>query len=286
MVGRLILVSIFFLIAQGCVVTEGDPVCGDGDCTPSSGESCTSCPADCGSCAGCGDGTCSTSTGESCASCPADCGDCDFCGDRVCDGGETCETCPGDCGSCETTCGPTNCGGCCDGDACVGGDSPSACGSGGHTCMVCDSAFTCGAGSCTVDPASRWNIVLETLTVESTHHSGAAWDVMGGAPDPLVGIRVGSDTAAEQRTGAASDTFSVTYDGSPTVMNQRADDIQTYVGFLVYDEDLTDYEFIGWCSTRNIEEAAFAEVTQTQRCGSDPSTNNSGFTLTWHLERY
>jgi hypothetical protein len=46
------------------------PSCGDGECA--GGETCSTCPADCGSCGGyCGNGSCDS--GESCASCPADC---------------------------------------------------------------------------------------------------------------------------------------------------------------------------------------------------------------------
>ncbi len=47
----------------------------------------------------CGNGACGA--GEDCSSCPADCGVCaGNCGNNVCDGGETCNSCPGDCGSC------------------------------------------------------------------------------------------------------------------------------------------------------------------------------------------
>jgi hypothetical protein len=129
-------------------------------------------------------------------------------------------------------------------------------------------------------------VVLEHLEVESTAYNGAAWDIGGGAPDPVVGIRVGSDEASEQRTAGADDVFTVDYDGGATATNQRADDIQTYLGFLVYDEDVTDYEFIGWCSYQDIDDAVFNEDTQTLVCPVDETTRNSGFTLTWHLERY
>jgi hypothetical protein len=41
----------------------------------------------------CGDGICNS--GESCSTCPTDCGSC--CGNGICDNGETCSTCPSDC---------------------------------------------------------------------------------------------------------------------------------------------------------------------------------------------
>jgi hypothetical protein len=50
----------------------------------------------------CGDFYCEV--GESCSSCPADCGQCAppaaVCGDRLCSAGESCLTCPVDCGEC------------------------------------------------------------------------------------------------------------------------------------------------------------------------------------------
>ncbi|MFA6198269.1 MAG: right-handed parallel beta-helix repeat-containing protein [Patescibacteria group bacterium] len=73
--------------------------CGNGACVAP--ENCSNCSADCGNC--CGDGSCNF--GENCTSCPGDCGAC-FCGDTVCNNGETCSTCPGDCGSC---CGNGQC---------------------------------------------------------------------------------------------------------------------------------------------------------------------------------
>jgi len=47
-----------------------------------------------------------------------------------------------------TTCGPANCGGCCEGNACVNGGSPSACGQGGVACV------NCGGGTCTLGMCS------------------------------------------------------------------------------------------------------------------------------------
>ncbi|MBW2458878.1 MAG: hypothetical protein JRI68_30540, partial [Deltaproteobacteria bacterium] len=80
------------------VADDGCGGCGDGDC--GDGETCTSCPDDCGDCPpSCGDGDCNGS--ETCDTCPDDCGACPpTCGDNSCNGNETCETCPGDCGEC------------------------------------------------------------------------------------------------------------------------------------------------------------------------------------------
>jgi hypothetical protein len=137
-----------------------------------------------------------------------------------------------------------------------------------------------------VDPASRWSVVLERLDVNTTDTSGAAWDVLGGAPDPFVEVRVGSATATPQRSGVGTDTFAVTFSGGATASNLRADSISAYLYFEAWDEDTTSNDSIGRCAYRDISEAVFGGATQTLTCGRDVSTVNAGFTLTWHLERF
>ena len=87
--------------------TSGGSVCGDASCT--SGETCESCPGDCGPCAAtCGSQTCDAD--ETCVTCPSDCGPCPaMCGNAVCEGSETCQACPGDCGACPPMCGNQMC---------------------------------------------------------------------------------------------------------------------------------------------------------------------------------
>jgi hypothetical protein len=142
------------------------PRCGDNVCD--AGESCSSCPLDCGGCsdgddrydpdcsascstcwldevcyptdtatATCGDGWCEP-PGETCSSCPADCDICQstVCGNGFCEAGETCSTCTSDCGVCQ---GP--------GPGSGSGSSGPMCGNGicevGETCSAC--ASDCGA---------------------------------------------------------------------------------------------------------------------------------------------
>jgi hypothetical protein len=91
-----------------CVLGEQDPAganfcaadcplatCNDGNGTCDPGETCDTCPGDCGDCcrASSGDGTCALF--EDPLSCPADCPT--TCGDGFCMQGETPEDCPGDC---------------------------------------------------------------------------------------------------------------------------------------------------------------------------------------------
>lgn len=233
----------------------------------------------------CGDGLCGG--GESCSSCSTDCGACPAsCGNGACDAAESCSSCPRDCGACIPTECSATCGGCCDGDACLGGSSSSACGTGGLACVDCGPDAICMGGACYIDPASRWNIVLETLTVATTRYDGVGWDTIGGNPDPFVGIVVGSASATPILSGTANDTYSVSFTGGPTVTGARADDLGTFLGFAVFDDDSpAAEEGIGYCLV-TLTGPEFGGATQTIDCGLDAATMNSGYVLTWHLERF
>ncbi|MFH1434749.1 MAG: hypothetical protein ABIJ56_03435 [Pseudomonadota bacterium] len=120
------------------------PACPDGVCEPGAGESCASCPADCGECPpACPNGLCEPALGETCSTCPADCGECPWCGDGICNGTEACSSCEADCGPC-TWCG--------DG-TCNGGETCSSCATDCGTCGLCGDG-TCNYGeTCSTCPS-------------------------------------------------------------------------------------------------------------------------------------
>ncbi len=143
-----VLLALALASLSGCggTILTGEAYCGDEECTP--GETCESCPEDCGECPPeCGDLECNGE--ETCATCVADCGECPpVCGDLECNGEETCGTCEADCGECPSVCGA---GGCEEDEACDTcpldcGFCPSVCGAGGceedETCWDC--AVDCG----------------------------------------------------------------------------------------------------------------------------------------------
>ncbi len=125
------------------------PRCGDRSCEL--GESCSTCPTDCGSCSRCGDGFCSA--GEDAWSCATDCAPASVCGDSICDYDEDGWLCPEDCDVCEGYCGDGFCGGGEDGWSCAS-DCQASCGDGycdwdedGWSCAT-DCTATCGDGFC------------------------------------------------------------------------------------------------------------------------------------------
>ena len=87
-------------------VCELDPICcsqlWDVDCAISAHASCEA------GCDLCGNAFCDIAFGETCASCPGDCGECVICGDGQCATAESCATCPDDCGACDGSCCETN----------------------------------------------------------------------------------------------------------------------------------------------------------------------------------
>lgn len=253
----ILLVLAVGLAVSGCAANDG--FCGDGYC--GGGEACTNCSMDCGSCSA-------------------------TCGNGVCDLSETCASCPSECGSCAATACAETCLGCCDGESCLGGNSSAACGVGGLECVDCGPDGICVDGGCALDPASRWNVVLDDLSVAATRYDGAPWDTIGGNPDPYVTVRVGSTSATPVASGVANNAYNVTYDGGATVQGARADALLAYLRFDVFDDDSpASAELIGACFV-NLGGGEFSGGLQTADCPVDASSGNSGYLLHWHLERY
>ncbi len=131
------------------------PECGDNKCN--GGETCATCPGDCGDCEGggsfCGDGTCDATEDCSCEDCACNTasgetcdatGVCISCGDETCNGDEDCNSCPDDCGSCSSPNCPA------EATSCVCTDGTTSCSSD----QDCPSTTTEVSGTCANGPMS------------------------------------------------------------------------------------------------------------------------------------
>lgn len=151
--------------------------------------------------------------------------------------------------------------------------------------MVCDPSFLCASGACTVDPASRWSLFVDRITVQSTYYTGVAWDLGGGLPEPYVGVAVGTSgpySYTPEPTG--TDTLTAPYSGPAVLTNLRADSL-LLLAFEAWDDDGVGDDDVGACS-RPVPSAAFTEAVQTTTCPRDPAASQSGFSVEWHLERF
>ncbi|HEX2658985.1 MAG TPA: hypothetical protein VHU40_11965, partial [Polyangia bacterium] len=124
-------------------------------------------------------------------------------------------------GGAAVTCGPSTCAdGCCMGTTCVRNTTNDRCGMGGAACAACGKCFKCSAaGSCDLDPASIWNVVCGSATIDATMANGQEWDQgvgpgglggpgssnNGGLPDPVCQYLTGA--TVQKQTSTLSDTL-------------------------------------------------------------------------------
>lgn len=146
-------------------------------------------------------------------------------------------------GGSSPSCDPSSCSGCCQGTSCMPGSSTTACGTLGLQCGACGPAFLCDAGACTVDPASRWDLVVVSGTVPQNDSTGALWDP-AGLPDPVVVVQVGSASGATTQSSTQNDTLAPAWN-EIVVSDTRADALGAYVVLALWDEDLTFNDLIG-----------------------------------------
>jgi len=134
------------------------------------------------------------------------------------------------------------------------------------------------------DPATRWDVFIDGYQL-NTSYTGDAWDFPGGFPDAVVTVFSPNGTTRVGAVTGPENVFEATFTTPRrAAMGVRADALLTYVGFLMQDSDLTDYEFVGSCVATSYA-FAFAGTIVTTTCPRNPMTGNSGFSVRWHLER-
>lgn len=149
-------------------------------------------------------------------------------------------------------------------------------------CVDCGPDALCRSGACVLDPASRWDVRVLDLTVQTLDAAGESWDVFGGAPDPFVQVSAGSNVA---RTATRSDVFTATYNQT-VLSNLRADALAPMLRFDVFDEDVSENDFVGACVYTSLPDTVFGGPVQTLDCGRDVAIGNAGFTLRWQIVRH
>lgn len=85
-----------------------------------------------------------------------------------------------------------------------------------------------------------------SVDVPTTDETGAAWDALGGAPDPFISISVNGTTTATSAT--RDDTFSATFSG-PYDVTLIAGSTLT---IEVWDEDVTVNDLMFTCQASPI----------------------------------
>jgi len=131
--------------------------------------------------------------------------------------------------------------------------------------------------------------VIDSLRIDPTDYSGAAWDdfIGGGGPDPYILVRVGAATAAPARITGRADSLSTSFSSGNRVANLRADALERHLSFEMLEDDqpLTADDGVCLLTYRAPDLTWFEMRSQTATCVADASRRVSGMTIVWHLER-
>jgi hypothetical protein len=239
--------------AKACEICSATSKCTAGTCKEPCGPN---------TCAGCCNGdTCVAGTAK------------DGCGEK----GEACAKCDGqfvcsnhNCidGSCQATC--TN--GCCSATGCQPGNTAKACGTGGEGCVDCGVGRTCSAAACQLDRTSLWDVYISFATVPAKKKDGSAWDVLEGAPDPLVFVYTseGSSVHSGQTTAVTDSTFP--FWAETPLKGVKASELLAYTSFDFWDSDVEFDDYMGGCPLP-LTAAIFDGSLQSHTC---PATASSG----------
>jgi len=179
------------------------------------------------------------------------------------------------------------CDGCCDGDACLSGSSPNACGVGGGVCAVCDPGFVCGVGACTVDRTSRWDVLADTGEVFMDNLGGGTWDPVGGLPDPYVDMATtdGIDDLTGS-TPAKADTLAPSWNHVVLADVPAGALVDNGVSTTILDDDpaIDPSDSMGTCVVA-IGDPDFTGNDVTAVCAANPDEDVRGWTLHLRLIR-
>ncbi len=137
-------------------------------------------------------------------------------------------------------------------DSCAGKEcGTDAC---GRSCGSCSTGFVCNINRCDLDPVGLWTVTVVSGKIATTDADGAAWDALGGAPDPRVCIGLNS-SSSRPCTTAPSDTFTPSW--NETLLTATANDLRKGVTVSVDDVDVSANDPIVSASSLGVELADF-----------------------------
>lgn len=192
--------------------------------------------------------------------------------------GAACEVCDttdiscsaGNCVPAEATCLDFCTEGCCMGDTCVPFEmqSNATCGqANGSTpvaCETCTGANNCAQGVCANGPA--WIVTIVSATIADTDLDGAAWDFLGGLPEPEIAGGLGGEAADDFLTPFESDTLTPTWNYTVGAYGQ-ANLLAKGLNLVFTDVDVVFDDPMGDC-TFTITQADLDSGSKTQAtCG-------------------
>jgi len=244
--------------------------------------------ATCGSPATCVDSVCVTPCGPDNAA-----GCCDAMGkeqvsntDHCGSAGATCMKCAANelcsSGQCVATSCSGTCLGCCTGTGgamCDPGTGANAgkCGKNGAACTVCGAGRACSNGTCVVDPASKWKVILVSGILPFKDETDSLWDTIGAYPDAYVWMHLdyGGANTVNRVSLTQDNTLTPNWNNEVLFPNAitpvvTAALLQKTTYVYVRDEDTASYDDMGLCSISLA--GAFDGNIWTYTCNLPPSS--------------
>jgi hypothetical protein len=141
-------------------------------------------------------------------------------------------------------------------------------------------------GACTIDPASRWDVIVIDAELFEDDVAGEAWDPFGGLPDAYVALR--ADDSPETYTGQTSvidDTLTPFW--SETVLADiparglLTGGLQTRVA----DDDAGTDDDMGTCNF-SIDVSMFDDTAELLECGRDDGATRRGYSVRVRIRQH
>lgn len=135
---------------------------------------------------------------------------------------------------------------------------------------ICTGENICVSGACVPAFGRFYEVRDVSVSVPTTDDTGAAWDALGGAPDPFIVVSVDGSEIATSAT--RDDTFSASFAG-PYAASLLAGSSLT---IEVYDEDVSFNDLMFTCSA--------SPITANLLRGRSLACNGSGYSVSFQID--